>query len=345
MFNLFKKSKKAVESLPKQIDDAKFVSKKDLAHNDILLNEKRKNNDTLIPFDKTLEDIRNEVEYKIVEKLLNDEKERYGSNRNDKAYRNDVKPLDLINEASHQEKADALSVKNYSTNETEYWDKIIGNHGASQLQNHPSRFDDIVKTFKQTSDASKNRDMMQKKEHIKKMVSASVKVADEMIFSIYAKNKINNIKLSSSDRQIINDINSSKARLLAFENGHIGRLSIAKSANASDKYDVIMTKIIGDSVDEKIVTKSASIEDIKKIGNMYIDEADIENSSGWTEEDINHWEQDNVPTGQSDDIYIEVSSSGAMVYSNIDGSIMPIGMFPSLDVARRHYPSAKVAKK
>jgi hypothetical protein len=92
--------------------------------------------------------------------------------------------------------------------DTEFWDKYVGVQlegegmptkikgnlpaSASQLQNIPDRF---------------------KGEKIDKMVMASIKDADAMLFHIYAKASKDNRGLTNEEQQQIIDINSGKIRL------------------------------------------------------------------------------------------------------------------------------------
>lgn len=94
--------------------------------------------------------------------------------------------------------------------------KVVKNKQDSQLQNHPDRMKGMDKKMPIESDYQSNLSALKKKESIKQMVMASIKDADAMLFHIFAKASSESRELKDSEYQMINDINSSKARALRF---------------------------------------------------------------------------------------------------------------------------------
>jgi hypothetical protein len=159
-----------------------------------------KDKDNTIPFNQQLESSRkNETKVSIIEAEMDDKEVNFGDKTEG------VSPINAKSEEFVKEHADAFK-KAQDKKDTQFWDKFVGVEGSStkvdnnipgsssQLQNHPDRF--------------KGKD-------IKKMVMASIKDADAMLFHIYSKASKGGRELNSIEKQQVIDINSGKARLLA----------------------------------------------------------------------------------------------------------------------------------
>jgi hypothetical protein len=144
---------------------------------------------------------------------------------------NGVSPINAkTEEFTQKHEEDFKKAQKNSKNDTEFWDKYVGVQleekgrpikvdnnvpsSGSQLQNNPDRF---------------------KGEDITKMVMASLKDADAMLFHIYAKASKEGRELSEDENQQINDICSGKIRLAQ-------SLSTLDVKNKSFEGDVILRK-------------------------------------------------------------------------------------------------------
>ena len=164
-----------------------------------------KGKDNTVPFNVQLEASRkNKTSVSITEADMDDKTVDFKSTDKKQVMDINVESRKFMDEHSDAyKKAEAASKA-----DTEFWDKYVGNQlegagmptkvpnnipgSASQLQNAPDRF---------------------KGEKIDKMVMASIKDADAMLFHIYAKASQENRGLTDEEQQQIVDINSGKIRL------------------------------------------------------------------------------------------------------------------------------------
>ena len=167
-----------------------------------------KDKDGTVPFETQLEASRISKDIlKVTEKALNEEKKLYNDKRTD-VWDTDVTAINLETEKYNQEHLKTFTEAQKNDSETAFWDKYVGvqmegpvtkvdnniKDTASQLQNQPDRF---------------------KGEDPRKMVMASLKDADAMLFHIYATASKAKRGLNEIEKQQITDINSGKMRLLA----------------------------------------------------------------------------------------------------------------------------------
>ncbi len=164
-----------------------------------------KNKDNTVPFNQQLEASRkNQTKVEITEAGMDDKIVDFKSKD-----KKQVMDINVESQKFDKEKAEAYKkAENDSKADTEFWDKYVGSQlegtmkkvdnnipaSASQLQNMPDRF---------------------KGEKIDKMVMASIKDADAMMFHIYATVVKENRELTIEEHQQISDIHSGKIRLLA----------------------------------------------------------------------------------------------------------------------------------
>jgi len=166
-----------------------------------------KNKDNTIPFNKQLEaERKNETSFAITEASM--DKKEVTSDSKDKKQ---VMDINVKTEEYNQKHLDAFKkAENDSKKDTTFWDKYVGvqlegegqpikiknniSNSSSQLSNQPSRF---------------------KNKEVSKMVMASLKDADAMLFHIYSIACKEGRNLSSEEKQQITDINSGKTRLIA----------------------------------------------------------------------------------------------------------------------------------
>ncbi len=176
-----------------------------VAEKNINLSLPVKNKDNTVPFNVQLEaERKNETELSITEASM-DQKEADFSAKDKKQ----VMDINVESQKYDDEKTAAFKKKEEEKN-TAFWDKYVGVQlegegqptkvkdnipaSASQLQNQPDRF---------------------KGEKVDKMVMASIKDADAMMFHIYATVSKAGRELNNNEKQQITDINSGKVRLMA----------------------------------------------------------------------------------------------------------------------------------
>ena len=162
-----------------------------------------KNKDNTVPFNQQLEASRkNNTDVEITEASMDDKIADFKCK-----HKKQVMDINVESRKYIDEQADAYKkAENATKADTEFWDKYVGVQlegtmkkidnnvpaSASQLQNAPDRF---------------------KGEKIEKMVMASMKDADAMLFHIYATASKESRNLTEEDQQKITDINSGKIRL------------------------------------------------------------------------------------------------------------------------------------
>ena len=167
------------------------------------LDENRQGKDTLV----------------VAEKALNTSKKLYNNKRQNE-WDTDVMPINLETEKYHQEKTKAYKAAEdaqkktplWNKKDTAFWDKYINvqmigkptkidkNVSNSQLQNQEDRYTGLTDATNAKFD---------------KMVLASLKDADAMLFHIYATASSENRKLNDKEKQMVIDIDSGKHRILA----------------------------------------------------------------------------------------------------------------------------------
>ncbi len=164
-----------------------------------------KNKDNTVPFNQQLEASRkNKKEVEITEAGMNNKIIDFKSTD-----KKQVMDINVETRKYVDEYADAYKkAEDASKSDTAFWDKYVGVQlegtmkkvdgnlpgSASQLQNISDRF---------------------KGEKINKMVMASLKDADAMLFHIYATASKEDRELTTEEQQQISDIHSGKVRLLA----------------------------------------------------------------------------------------------------------------------------------
>jgi len=151
---------------------------------------------------------------KVTEKAINENEKVY----NDRRVSNPegISSINLASEAYDIKHNEAYKkAEDKEKNETEFWDKYLGteiqgekttvhnNVTKTQLENAPDRFKGL--------DTDVNKVINYK---VPKMVQASLRDADAMLFHIYASARKENRELSAQEKQMVIDINSGKDRYL-----------------------------------------------------------------------------------------------------------------------------------
>lgn len=173
----------------------------------------RKDDDASVPFNKQLESARTGTNNGVTEKSLDGNSKVYNEKRDDTTHNRNAKSQDLVAEAHDQAKLEKFrEAQNGQERDTSFWDdyvgvqmlgpetKIVANKQKSQLPNHPDRYKGLKPEIKKEID---------------ELVMASSKQADKMQFHIFAKAAMQDRDLNEDEKQMIRDINGSKARMLA----------------------------------------------------------------------------------------------------------------------------------
>jgi hypothetical protein len=163
----------------------------------------KKNKDNTVPFNVQLAAARkNETKFEITEAGMDDKTVSFGEKTKG------VSGINELSEKLHAEKEEKFKkAEDTSKKDTAFWDKYVGLQleedtknikknlpsSGSQLPNKPERFG----------------------KDVDKMVMASLKDADAMLFHIYAQASKNGRDLTEEEKQQVVDINSGKARILA----------------------------------------------------------------------------------------------------------------------------------
>jgi hypothetical protein len=170
-----------------------------------------KEKDNTIPMDKQIGDTdvglkrQDNTEFSITEAGMSKEEVDFQSK--------EKKQVTDINEKTEEYNQKHLEefkkAENDSKKDTSFWDKYVG----VQLEGEgmPTKVDNNVPAS--ASQLPNNPERFEGKE-IKKMVMASLKDADAMLFNIYANAHKENRAVKEEEKQQIIDINSSKIRLI-----------------------------------------------------------------------------------------------------------------------------------
>ena len=102
------------------------------------------------------------------------------------------------------------------------------------------------------------------------MVTASLKDADAMAFTLFGKSALENRKMNDEEKQQLSDINSAKARLLAFLDGKIKQhFLVAEKKDEKDALTVWERSLKKNSenklsVDDKTLESFLTVDEAKK---------------------------------------------------------------------------------
>lgn len=207
-FNLSKTAAKSgFKNYSKMLEDNVLVPAVDIAEKNINLSLPVKDKDNTIPYEVQLEASRKGKDnYATAEKALDENPKLYNDRRLDQT--GDVMPINLET-IKHEQTKEEVFRKAAMDKDTSFWDKYLNvsvgetkvdvNVPSSQLQNVSERFNKI-------DDATEAK--------YDKMVYASLKDADAMLFHIYATVEKASRELTAIESQQIIDINSGKARIL-----------------------------------------------------------------------------------------------------------------------------------
>jgi len=308
-----------------------------------------KEQDSSSHYNKQLGEERKGTNEAVVEKAFDKNPKLYNLHRNDKAWDSKVTAVDRMDEAYYQEKMKAWSEAQKGQDwDTSFWDKYVGNQmqgpttkitdnvQKSQLQNHPDRFVGLDKEMPIMDRYQDSEKVWGKAEDFYKMVEASLKNSDAILFTIHAKAAIEDRELTEKEQQMVTDVNSAKVRLLAaLDNKVPAKYAqvILKSAQFDDFYEPYENDLETWETDRVYEDMAAEREDAARedaerdMQNQGPDrtiEPEYDNGHiiGYNVYEHGEYEQSSVLAGQPKRTFV-------------DG-------FNSLDEAKKAYPDAQV---
>lgn len=118
----------------------------------------------------------------------------------------DQLPINLLEEASHQERIKAFRSSTVKDSETEFWDEFLTSADVkpapSQLHNHSDRFKNL------------SHDDVLKNEGVRQMVVASLQDADAMLYHIYRQAATERRDLSKQELMLVDGITADKIKMV-----------------------------------------------------------------------------------------------------------------------------------
>jgi len=164
-----------------------------------------KDKDNTIPFNQQLEASRkNETTVAIIEDRMDDKIVDFSCKDKKQVTDINVETQKYMSEKSEKYK----KAEQDSKKDTVFWDKYVGDQLEGQMKNVDNNIPESASQLQNISNRFKGK-------KINKMVMASIKDADAMLFHIYAIATKENRELTTQEHQQITDINSGKIRLLA----------------------------------------------------------------------------------------------------------------------------------
>ena len=298
MFNQSKTAKKEPakhydQMLGEKTKPHKFTPKNPGNYDWLLQKEEHRAKDTDVPWEKQLGAARTGDDHPgTIESKFDKNKDVYNLRRTDKAYGSRLLTVQQVAEAHDQKHYEAIrSAESAQDKETAFWDKYVGvdvtdemkkkmptNRQKSQLQNHPDRFKNLHKTMPINEKMQDDAKTLKKEDKIYEMVTASLKDADAMIFTLFGKAAFEKRELTAEETQQLDDINSAKARLLAFLDGKLKQhFLVTEKKDDKEALTVWERSLKKDAegklaVDDKALEPFSTADDAKKaFPNLIVD--------------------------------------------------------------------------
>jgi len=278
------------------------VSQQGFAEKNINLSLPVKNKDNTVPFNVQLNAARKNAESapSITEYHMDDKEVDFKS-------KDKVQVMDINIESQEYDNKKTEAFKNAEgKKDTAFWDKYVGVQlegegqptkvkdnipaSSSQLQNMPERF---------------------KGKNVDKMVMASIKDADAMLFHIYATATQASRKLTTKEEQQVIDINAGKMRILSYDR-YPPKYPKPSSFTSPDRDNRREPKIDGSPVG-------------------------VAEPTGTTDPDLIH---NMLGQDQEDDVIIEIGGKYHVYDANRVGGRDPKGIYNSPNEARQDFPEA-----
>jgi hypothetical protein len=212
-FNLNKRANKDSTINEKMLDKNRkdmdlSNDKQDVVGKNINFSLSKKEKDNTIPFNQQLEASRqNKKDFEITEYSMSDKIVDFKSS--DKKQVMDIN-IETKKHSDKQSKAFKKEIDIVEA-ETEFWDKYVG----IQLERPMKNIDNIIPN---SASQLQNAEGRIDGDKINKMVMASLKDADSMLFHIYATAFKEERGLTDTEQQQVIDINGGKMRILAENN-------------------------------------------------------------------------------------------------------------------------------
>ena len=124
----------------------------------------------------------------------------------------DQLPINLLAEARDQEKAKAFEKAADLGNNTKFWDNFIGTQLDGDETKVPSQIDGKASQLHNRSERFTG--LTEDNQKVDKMVMASLKDADAMLYYIYHKAAVEERDLLDDEKELVAGINNDKAQLL-----------------------------------------------------------------------------------------------------------------------------------
>lgn len=206
MFNLRRYAEKDVETSEAALDSQRENLEKVTGPYSALLEKLHKNKDDgkEISIEGELKEIRHNEKLETTEAQLegydpgDDMPKRTGNDKFDQL------PINMLEEKAHQSKIKAFRSSTVK-DDTEFWDELLTSSDVdditSQLQNHTDRFKNIG-------------DDVLKNEGVRKMVMASLKDADAMLYHIYREAAAKGRELTKNETSLVAGITADKIKIV-----------------------------------------------------------------------------------------------------------------------------------
>lgn len=209
-FNLRKKANATDDTInDKRLDENRkgmnlSIEQQDAVSKNINLSIPTKDKDNTVPFNQQLNAARkNESEVAITEAGMDDKIVDFKSKD-----KKQVMDINVESQKYDDEKEAALKKAEKEKRDTSFWDKFVG----VQLEGKKTKVDNNIPA---SASQLPNKPERFKGKTVDKMVMASIKDADAMLFHIYATAAKAGRELTKDEEQQVIDINSGKMRLMA----------------------------------------------------------------------------------------------------------------------------------
>lgn len=261
-----------------------------------------KNKDNTIPFNVQLNAARKNAESapSITEYHMDDKEVDFSS-------KDKVQVMDInIETQDYDNKKTEAFKKAEGKKDTAFWDKYVGVQLEGEGQ--PTK---IKNNIPASSSQLQNRPERFKGKNVDKMVMASIKDADAMLFHIHATASKVGRKLTANEKQQVTDINAGKMRILAY-----------------DRYPPEYPKPS---------SFTNPLTDNRRKPKFEGSPIGIAEPSGTTDPDLIH---NMLGQDQDDDVIIEVGGKYHVYDANRVGGRDPKGIYDSPNQARQDFPEA-----
>jgi hypothetical protein len=173
--------------------------------------------DSLSTTEAQMDEVHVKAAEMITERLLEDLESEVGYKRDSELFTQNVRPIDLMNQAQEQEHLKAYKAAEQKDRDTSFWDKYVDHTlgglagkqidrmGPSQLANHPDRFGKLP---------TEAAELLKKTPKVEELVTASLRDMDAMLFHVFYKAASEGRDLNAEERSIVDTVSVDKQELL-----------------------------------------------------------------------------------------------------------------------------------